>query len=129
MWKRNASLTVEHPSESRPLSWLVLWKGVVRLSLPRSSSRTLSGGCLKRYWGNKSSTDYRRIYLMGNPLVWWTSTAALILYGITRATLVIRGKLHHNDGSKGEPHESTVLLYLNLPGQRSSRSTNHFAVS
>ncbi|KAJ3140838.1 hypothetical protein HK100_008854 [Physocladia obscura] len=68
MWSVNSGLTSKHPYESRPIDWPVLNRGIL-------------------FWTEKKSGP-RQIYLIGNPLVWWTSTltilgcAALILAGI-----------------------------------------------
>ncbi|EEB93667.1 hypothetical protein MPER_07642, partial [Moniliophthora perniciosa FA553] len=57
MWTTNAGLTDRHTFDSRPDSWPRLRRGI-------------------NFWVK----DHRQIYLIGNPWVWWLSTAAVFAY-------------------------------------------------
>jgi dolichyl-phosphate-mannose-protein mannosyltransferase len=67
MWKTNAGLVESHAWDSRPPSWPILRRGI-------------------NFWGK----DHRQIYLLGNPLVWWASTASVILYVLFKGLAVLR---------------------------------------
>ncbi|KAF2862167.1 glycosyltransferase family 39 protein [Piedraia hortae CBS 480.64] len=67
MWATNAGLVESHAWDSRPSSWPVLKRGI-------------------NFWGKHN----RQIYLIGNPLIWWTSTAAIGVYLAFKALAVLR---------------------------------------
>ncbi|KAL2758614.1 glycosyltransferase family 39 protein [Sodiomyces alcalophilus JCM 7366] len=67
MWKTNAGLTDSHAWDSRPESWPLLRRGI-------------------NFWGKQ----HRQIYLLGNPVVWWSSTAAVAIYVVFKAIAVLR---------------------------------------
>ncbi len=67
MWTTNAGLVESHAWDSRPPSWPVLKRGI-------------------NFWGK----DKRQIYLQGNPLVWWASTAAIAVYVAFKGLSVLR---------------------------------------
>ncbi|CAK7562991.1 MAG: Dolichyl-phosphate-mannose--protein mannosyltransferase 1 [Sporothrix epigloea] len=67
MWKTNAGLVESHAYDSRPSAWPILRRGI-------------------NFWGK----DHRQIYLIGNPFVWWTSTAAIAIYVLFKAVAVLR---------------------------------------
>lgn len=57
--------------------------------------------------------DNRQIYLLGNPLVWWLSTAAVLFYAAIRGLLIIRAKRGYKDFENSKPAprpESTFCL-------------------
>jgi dolichyl-phosphate-mannose-protein mannosyltransferase len=74
MWKTNAGLVESHAWDSRPGSWPILRRGI-------------------NFWGK----DHRQIYLIGNPLIWWTSTAAIALYVIFKGLAVLRWQRGYRD--------------------------------
>ncbi|KAG2124692.1 glycosyltransferase family 39 protein [Suillus clintonianus] len=74
MWTTNAGLTDRHMYDSRPLTWPRLRRGI-------------------NFWVK----DHRQIYLIGNPFVWWSSTASVIAYMIVRGFLVLRAKRGYRD--------------------------------
>ncbi|KAH8105409.1 mannosyltransferase 1 [Cristinia sonorae] len=74
MWTTNAGLTERHTYDSRPSSWPRLRRGI-------------------NFWVK----DHRQIYLLGNPLIWWLSTAAVCFYGAIRGLLVLRAKRGFRD--------------------------------
>lgn len=41
--------------------------------------------------------DHRQVYLIGNPVVWWSSTIAVGIYIALRAVLVLREKRGFKD--------------------------------
>jgi len=67
MWTTNAGLVESHAWDSRPPSWPVLRRGI-------------------NFWGK----DHRQIYLIGNPLIWWSSTAAIGLYVVFFGLAILR---------------------------------------
>ncbi|KAI8611964.1 Dolichyl-phosphate-mannose-protein mannosyltransferase-domain-containing protein [Chytriomyces sp. MP71] len=58
MWSVNQGLTGKHPYESRPIEWPILNRGIL-------------------FWTEKNGGP-RQIYLLGNPIVWWVSTLAVL---------------------------------------------------
>ncbi|KAF8244663.1 PMT-domain-containing protein [Wilcoxina mikolae CBS 423.85] len=76
MWKTNAGLVESHAWDSRPGSWPILLRGI-------------------NFWGK----DHRQIYLIGNPLIWWTSTAAIALYVLFKGLAVLRWQRGYKDYS------------------------------
>jgi len=67
MWTTNAGLVESHAWDSRPPSWPVLRRGI-------------------NFWGK----DNLQIYLIGNPLIWLSSTAAIALYVVFKGLSVLR---------------------------------------
>ncbi len=47
----------------------------------------------KNFWVK----DHRQIYLIGNPMVWYLSTAAIVFYIAVRGFLVLRAKRGFRD--------------------------------
>ncbi|KAI0337508.1 glycosyltransferase family 39 protein [Trametopsis cervina] len=74
MWATNAGLTDRHMFDSRPDSWPRLRRGI-------------------NFWVK----DQRQIYLLGNPMVWWLSTAAVVFYIAVRGLLILRAKRGYRD--------------------------------
>jgi len=67
MWHTNAGLVESHAWDSRPPSWPILSRGI-------------------NFWGK----DHRQIYLIGNPVVWWSSTLAVAIFVIFKGLAVLR---------------------------------------
>jgi len=67
MWTTNAGLTDSHAWDSRPPSWPTLRRGI-------------------NFWGK----DHRQIYLMGNPVIWLSSTVAIAIWVIFKGLAVLR---------------------------------------
>ncbi|KAJ5397099.1 hypothetical protein N7509_005212 [Penicillium cosmopolitanum] len=67
MWTTNANLVESHNWDSRPPSWPTLLRGI-------------------NFWGK----DHRHIYLIGNPLIWWSTTAAIGIYFVVKAISILR---------------------------------------
>ncbi|KAH8648388.1 Dolichyl-phosphate-mannose-protein mannosyltransferase-domain-containing protein [Xylariales sp. PMI_506] len=67
MWHTNAGLVESHAWDSRPDSWPILRRGI-------------------NFWGK----DNRQIYLIGNPVVWYTSTLAVVIYVLFKGVAVLR---------------------------------------
>lgn len=74
MWIVNNELTDSHPFESRPSTWPLL----------------LSGGI--SFW----QTSTKQIILLGNPLVYWSSTAAVVFFLALFGVLQICQKRGYN---------------------------------
>ncbi|KAJ2923792.1 hypothetical protein H1R20_g13298, partial [Candolleomyces eurysporus] len=88
MWTTNAGLTDRHSYDSRPDSWPRLRRGI-------------------NFWVK----DHHQIYLIGNPLVWYLSTAAVAAYFLVRGFLILRAKRGYRDFDN-----SKVLKYDALCG-------------
>ncbi|ODO01385.1 hypothetical protein I350_06204 [Cryptococcus amylolentus CBS 6273] len=74
MWRTNAGLTERHAYDSRPQHWPWLRRGI-------------------NFWVK----DHKQVYLIGNPVVWWSSTAAIAAYLAVRAFLVLRAQRGYRD--------------------------------
>lgn len=74
MWKTNAGLVDSHAWDSRPPSWPILRRGI-------------------NFWGR----NHRQVYLMGNPIVWWSSTIAVVVYILFKGIAVLRWQRNCND--------------------------------
>lgn len=85
MWRTNAGLTDSHAYQSTPSSWPTLRRGI-------------------NFW----SLENRKIYLIGNPLVWYMSTLALVVYAGIKGLLILRSKRGYEDYNN-----STVMFYDN----------------
>ena len=67
MWRTNAGLVESHAWDSRPPSWPILRRGI-------------------NFWGK----DHRQIYLIGNPVIWWASTLAILAFIAFKGLSVLR---------------------------------------
>ncbi|KAJ8472792.1 hypothetical protein ONZ51_g8290 [Trametes cubensis] len=74
MWATNAGLTDRHTYDSRPDAWPRLRRGI-------------------NFWVK----DHRQIYLLGNPIIWWLSTAAVFTYAAVRGCLILRAQRGYHD--------------------------------
>ncbi|EIN04348.1 glycosyltransferase family 39 protein [Punctularia strigosozonata HHB-11173 SS5] len=74
MWRTNAGLTDRHAYDSRPDAWPRLLRGI-------------------NFWVK----DHRQIYLIGNPIIWWMSTLAVLIYASARGLLILREKRGFRD--------------------------------
>ncbi|KAF1958862.1 PMT-domain-containing protein [Byssothecium circinans] len=74
MWKTNAGLVESHAWDSRPPSWPTLRRGI-------------------NFWGK----DNRQIYLIGNPAIWWSSTAIIGLYIVIKGLAALRWQRGFHD--------------------------------
>lgn len=77
MWRTNAGLTDSHTWDSRPQHWPILRRGI-------------------NFWG-KSNTQ---VYLIGNPVVWWASSAAIVTWVVFKAIAVLRWQRSCGDYNK-----------------------------
>ncbi|KAM3582441.1 hypothetical protein VKS41_005085 [Umbelopsis sp. WA50703] len=75
MWNTNKGLTDSHPYDSRPNHWPWLRRGI-------------------NFWGGGDL--HRHIYLLGNPLVYWSSTAAIVLYLVSKVATLLLEKRGYN---------------------------------
>lgn len=72
MYTANAGLTATHPYSTKWYQWPFMTRGIY-------------------YWnGNDIGTGMPRIYLLGNPVVWWASTFAIIY--VIMSSVTIRNK-------------------------------------
>ncbi|TGJ83354.1 hypothetical protein E0Z10_g5421 [Xylaria hypoxylon] len=76
MWKTNAGLVESHAWDSRPESWPILTRGI-------------------NFWGKNN----RQIYLIGNPVIWWSSSLAVVVYVIVKGITVLRWQRNFDDYS------------------------------
>ncbi|KAJ4417187.1 Dolichyl-phosphate-mannose--protein mannosyltransferase 1 [Gnomoniopsis sp. IMI 355080] len=74
MWKTNAGLVESHAWDSRPGSWPILRRGI-------------------NFWGK----DHKQVYLMGNPIIWYSSTLAVAIYILFKGIAVLRWQRSCND--------------------------------
>lgn len=74
MWKTNAGLVESHAWDSRPGSWPILRRGI-------------------NFWGK----DHKQVYLMGNPIIWYSSTLAVVIYVLFKGIAVLRWQRSCND--------------------------------
>jgi len=74
MWTTNAGLTDRHTFDSRPNSWPLLRRGI-------------------NFWVK----DHRQIYLIGNPMIWYSSTMCIAIYVAVRGLLILRAKRGYRD--------------------------------
>lgn len=74
MWTTNAGLVESHAWDSRPPSWPMLRRGI-------------------NFWGK----DHRQIYLIGNPVIWWSSTVAIGIYFVFKGLSILRWQRGYKD--------------------------------
>ncbi|EQK98761.1 glycosyltransferase family 39 [Ophiocordyceps sinensis CO18] len=76
MWRTNAGLVESHAWDSRPESWPILRRGI-------------------NFWGK----NHTQIYLIGNPIVWLSSTLAIVVWVLFKGIAVLRWQRSYNDYS------------------------------
>ncbi|KAF4969792.1 hypothetical protein FZEAL_10166 [Fusarium zealandicum] len=76
MWRTNAGLTDSHAWDSRPESWPILRRGI-------------------NFWGRQ----HTQVYLIGNPIIWWSSSVAIAIWAVFKAIAVLRWQRSCNDYS------------------------------
>jgi dolichyl-phosphate-mannose-protein mannosyltransferase len=76
MWKTNAGLTDSHAWDSRPESWPFLRRGI-------------------NFWGK----GHTQIYLIGNPIIWWSSTVAIAVWLVFKGVAIVRWQRNCDDYS------------------------------
>ncbi|KAF5233134.1 hypothetical protein FANTH_12664 [Fusarium anthophilum] len=76
MWRTNAGLTDSHAWDSRPESWPILRRGI-------------------NFWGRQ----HKQVYLLGNPIIWWSSSVAVAIWVVFKAIAVLRWQRSCNDYS------------------------------
>lgn len=74
MWRTNAGLTDSHAWDSRPESWPILRRGI-------------------NFWGRQ----HKQVYLLGNPIIWWSSSVAVAIWVVFKAIAVLRWQRSCND--------------------------------
>ena len=74
MWRTNAGLVESHAWDSRPGAWPFLKRGI-------------------NFWGK----EHRQIYLIGNPVIWWSSTAAIAIYILFKGVAILRWQRGYRD--------------------------------
>ncbi|PVU94435.1 hypothetical protein BB561_002535 [Smittium simulii] len=88
MFRVNNGLVSSHPYDSRPGKWPLLSRGI-------------------GYWSKES----KRIYLLGNPILWWLSFASVVTFAIVWIVILLRDKRGYKDTFAG-----TRNLYFNGVG-------------
>ncbi|KAK0545298.1 Dolichyl-phosphate-mannose--protein mannosyltransferase 1 [Tilletia horrida] len=83
MWSTNKRLTDRHAYDSRPRAWPFLRRGI-------------------NFWAK----GHRQIYLIGNPVVWWSASTSVLAYVGIRALLMLRAKRGYRDFNN-----TTVAFY------------------
>ncbi|KAK2612600.1 Dolichyl-phosphate-mannose--protein mannosyltransferase 1 [Conoideocrella luteorostrata] len=74
MWTTNAGLTETHAWDSRPESWPILRRGI-------------------NFWGK----NHTQIYLVGNPIIWWSSSIAIVVWVLFKGVAILRWQRSCND--------------------------------
>lgn len=74
MWRTNAGLTERHAYDSRPQHWPWLRRGI-------------------NFWVK----EHRQVYLIGNPVIWWSSSLAVLAYIAVRGFLILRAQRGYRD--------------------------------
>ncbi|KJZ74349.1 hypothetical protein HIM_06355 [Hirsutella minnesotensis 3608] len=74
MWRTNAGLVDSHAWDSRPGSWPILRRGI-------------------NFWGR----HHTQIYLIGNPIIWWSSTMAIVAWALFKGVAILRWQRSCND--------------------------------
>ncbi|KAG6254202.1 hypothetical protein E4U24_007664 [Claviceps purpurea] len=74
MWTTNAGLTESHAWDSRPQAWPILRRGI-------------------NFWGQ----NHTQIYLIGNPVIWWSSSIAIVVWALFKVVAVLRWQRSCND--------------------------------
>jgi len=74
------------------------------------------GDYLMKYSQNFWVKDHRQIYLLGNPLIWFLSTAAIAGYVAVRGLLILRAQRGYRDFENSEhPFHIHSMQEFNLP--------------
>ncbi|KAH6887920.1 family 39 glycosyltransferase [Thelonectria olida] len=76
MWTTNAGLTDSHAWDSRPESWPILRRGI-------------------NFWGR----HHTQVYLIGNPVIWWSTTIAIAVWALFKGVAILRWQRSCNDYS------------------------------
>lgn len=76
MQRTNAGLTESHSWDSRPHQWPLLRRGI-------------------NFWGR----THTQIYLIGNPIIWWSSFVAVAVWFVFKAIAILRWQRNYNDYS------------------------------
>ena len=98
MWTSNNALTPDPDKEpgqleSKPYHWPFMLRGL-----------RMCG------WG-----DYEiKYYLIGNPLIWWGTTATLVLLSAALVIYMIRSRRGHKDFTTGKLERNLFILYRRL---------------
>ena len=80
MWTTNAGLVESHAWDSRPSEWPWLRRGISFWYLLIQDVEDLID----------RGKDHRQVYLIGNPVVWWSSTLAIAVYLVIKAVSILR---------------------------------------
>ncbi|KAE8230250.1 hypothetical protein CF326_g4754 [Tilletia indica] len=88
MWSTNKRLTDRHAYDSRPSHWPFFRRGI-------------------NFW----MKGHRQIYLMANPVVWWSASMSVLAYVGIRALLMLRAKRGYQDFNN-----TTVIFYDRIAG-------------
>ncbi|KAG2182167.1 hypothetical protein INT43_007094 [Umbelopsis isabellina] len=91
MWTSNSALTEDHPYGSRPPSWPILQRGI-------------------SMW----SEGEKQIYLLGNPIVYWSTTWAVFSYFFVRGILMLRDQRGYGDkfGITGQFFKESIGYFI-----------------
>ncbi|KAI8077657.1 glycosyltransferase family 39 protein [Thamnidium elegans] len=90
MWQVNQGLSSAHTYASRPKDWPILRRGI-------------------SFW----SKDHRKIYLLGNPLVFWSSTACIITYvALKLVTLLFLQRKIITDTNRWRKYDGAVGFFF-----------------
>jgi dolichyl-phosphate-mannose--protein O-mannosyl transferase len=69
-------------------------------------SQRLLSASLQNFWVK----DHRQIYLLGNPFIWFLSTASIVGYVAVRGFLILRAQRGFRDFESSTQHSFPVSL-------------------
>lgn len=61
--------------------------------------------------------DHRQVYLLGNPFVWWLSTASVGVYVLLKILLILRRKRGYTEDMNNRTFQSSIVFPSFVPKQ------------
>lgn len=98
MWKVNNDIVEHHTYGSRPHQWPWMRRGI-------------------NFWVK----NHRQVYLIGNPIVWWSALVSVLLYAAIRLLLVLRAQRGYKDFT-----HTTVVQYDRVCGFLAAAYAAHY---
>ncbi|CAO3666880.1 unnamed protein product [Rhizopus stolonifer] len=89
MWDTNKGLTSSHPYDSRPKSWPFLRRGI-------------------NFW----SKDKLHLYLLGNPLIYWSASISVFVYIVVKCAMIVLEKRDLGDFKDFKVHDESAGFFL-----------------
>ena len=98
MWKVNNDIVDQHSYGSRPHQWPWMRRGI-------------------NFWVK----NHRQVYLIGNPMVWWSVLVSVLLYAGIRVLLILRAQRGYKDFT-----HTTVVQYDRICGFLAAAYAAHY---